>query len=186
MNSSDSTPAEPPTLTGLLARHCLKPDGTPADHARGSLAGLRKLLSATTRNQGLFALGQLGFVDWERDPSSLIVAALFGLHPHRCEKWRNFGTTCRDLAVRGGDARPGDSPFDRHFRRILASRTLDDIAKPILTAGRMAKASGKSIHFPALHKDLVSFSHDPDPILERWAKSYFDAWEPGESPATAA
>ncbi len=175
-----NAPAESPTLTGLLARHCLKPDGTPADHARGDLADLRKLLSPATRNQGLFALGRIGFVDWDRDPAALIVAALFGLHPHRCEKWRNFGTTCRELAMRK-DSRPGDSSFDRHFRRILASRTLDDIRKPILAAGRMAKAEGKSIHYAALHKDLKFFAHDPDTVLEQWAKSYFDTREPGET-----
>lgn len=177
---TSETSEKAPTLTGLLFRHCLSPEGTPADHARGRLAGLRKLLSPATRNQGLFALGSIGFYDWERDPSATTVAGLFGLYPHRAEKWRNFGTTCRELASKGG-ATPGDSPLDRHFRRILAARTLDDLLPSIRRVGRVAKASGVTIHYEKLHRDLQAFHRDPDSVLESWAKSYFDTREPTEA-----
>jgi len=183
MNAPVDTPPEEKTLVALLHRHCLTPDGRPADHARGLLADLRKLLSDSTRNQGLFALGRIGFTEWGRDPSSLVVAGLFGLYPHRADKWRNFGTTCRELACRH-QSRPGDSPFDRHFRRILASRTLDELCSPVLAAGRMAKAEVIAIHFGALHRDLRKFRHDPDTVLEAWAKSYFETREPTEAPAS--
>lgn len=177
MNPVADIAQDEPNLVTLLERHCLTPDGKPADHARGLLADLRKLLSPATQCQGLFALGRLGFTAWDRDRASLLVAGLFGLYPQRVGKWRNFGTTCRELACRS-QGRPGDSPFDRQFRRILASRTIDEIAPPVLAAGRMAKAEGKAIHFGALHRDLKRFQREPDPVLEAWAQSYFETREP--------
>lgn len=181
MNPPPETNKDAPTLTGLLFRHCLNEKGLPAEHARGQLAGLRKLLSPATRTQGLFALGQIGFRDWDRDPSATTVAGLFALYPQKVTKPRDFGTTCRDLACQN-KASAGSSPFDRHFRRILAARVIDDILQPLISASRMAKSKGIPIDYARLHRDLQSFRHEPDRILERWAKSYFQTAEPSEEP----
>jgi CRISPR type I-E-associated protein CasB/Cse2 len=187
MKTPAETNPDQPTLVGLLYRHCLTPDGKSSFAARGLIANLRKLRSPATRNQGLFALGSIGFTDWERDPSSVTVTAVFASHPHSPDKPRNFGTTCRDLATRGkggeNSGTPGDSPFDRHFRRLLAARTLDDILPVVLSIGRIAKSADVSIDYYLLHKDLRRFRYEPDAVLERWAQSYFKTLEPaGEKP----
>jgi CRISPR type I-E-associated protein CasB/Cse2 len=182
------TDSNQPTLVGLLYRHCLTPEGKPSFAARGLIADLRKLRSETTRHQGLFALGSIGFTSWASDPSALTVTAVFAQHPHSPDKARNFGTTCRDLATRrkGGEKPPvpGDSPFDRQFRRVLAARTLEDLLPVILSIGRVAKSADVAIDYHALHRDLQKFRFEPDAVLERWAKSYFQTTEPaGDTPA---
>ena len=178
MNTSDNTSRI--ELAHLLRQKCLGADGSPADHARGQLAGLRKLLSPATRAQGLFALGSLGAQQAIGNPALETLAAAFAAHPHGASERRDFGATCRDLARRNG-AKPGDSPFDRHFRRILASRNIEELREPLLSAVRLAKTSGVAVDFQRLEWDLLTFRNNPDPVLERWAKSYFDTREPAET-----
>lgn len=171
----------PTTELVVLLLKCLK-DGQPRPDVRGRLAALRKLNSPATRNQGLFALGQLGFTAWQTDPGAILVAGAFAIHPHQSARNRNFGATCREIA-RQSDQAPGDAAFDRHFRRLLASRTLDDLEAPLLSAVRMAKAKDATIDFRSLHWDLIRFRANPDDVLEKWARDYFTIREPDVTPA---
>jgi len=184
MNTNTANQKEPapktPSLATLLYRNCLAKNGSPADHARGLLADLRKLLSPATRNQGIFALGKIGARDAIGRREMETLAAIFAISPHRPEKRRNFGETCRALARRN-NKRPGDSPFDAHFRRILASRTLEDLLDPLVSAARLAKTADVPIDHQSLEWDLKQFRHDPDKVLENWAKSYFDTRKPTET-----
>jgi len=138
---------------------------------RGRLAELRRALSPTTEHQAWPALGALaGPLAFEPN-SRLIyqtVGALFALHPMHGDIG-TIGVTCRHLAQGREDA------FERRFRRLLASDSLDDLRDQLVRIVKMAKAADKAVDYFQLFTDMRRFRHDPQRVKVDWAREYWSA-----------
>ena len=140
---------------------------------RGLRAGLRKLLSDTTRSQGIVAMGETGFANSIAKPADEAVLGLYALHPKHDEKAGNFGTTCHKLAKNQEDS------FIRHFRRLMACRTVEDACTVTARLVRMAKSKDIPVNYNDLRYHLSQWESGWP--REKWAKAYFGTRMPDES-----
>lgn len=144
-------------------------------HHRGRLAELRRALSPTTEHQAWPALGALaGPLAFEPNRRLIYqtVGALFALHPmHR--EIGNLGVTCRHLR-KERDFNKGD-PFDRRFRRLLASDSLEDLRDQLVRIVKLAKAADKPVDYFELFKVMSWFRSNPQHVKVEWAREYWSA-----------
>jgi CRISPR type I-E-associated protein CasB/Cse2 len=135
---------------------------------RGHRAALRRFWSDATRHDAFPVLGRLSAIG--NEPRSL-VAALYAEHPHHSPSARSLGQTC--LRVAGGDT---DS-YEAHFRRLLASQDLDDLATQVHRAIRRAsrEGAGLPVNYLQLLKDLALWRGYRDRVRTRWAQDFWQA-----------
>ncbi len=138
---------------------------------RGRLADLRRGLSPTTEHHAWPALGALVGSSAFEPGHRLIyqtVGALFALHPAH-QEIGSLGVTCRHLAHGREEA------FERRFRRLLASGSLEDLRDQLVHLVKMAKASDKSVDYLQLFEDMCRFRYDPQRVKVEWARDYWSA-----------
>ena len=140
---------------------------------RGHRASLRRYWSNATRHDAFPVLGRLAAIG--NEPRSL-VAALYAEHPHHSDSARSLGQTC--LRIAGGEAKN----YEMHFRRLLASQDIDDLATQVHRAVRRAArdGSGLPVNYLQLLKDLALWRGYRDNVKTRWAQDFWQA------PASAA
>lgn len=170
MNLQEKEQARQTFVGKLLA--CLDDDGTIKQHHRGDIAGLKMFLrsSDTSRNRALPAFGKLAGGDLIDDIPAETVAAFFALHPHRAEKFGDFGTTCSRLANEFGD-----DAFQPHFERLLAARTRENAAGIILRLAQMARSKKIPVNYYKLAEHLALWNQE---IRIRWARSFYQSPAP--------
>ena len=95
------------------------------------------------------------------------IAGLFALHPSTNPKG-SLGATCRKLAKGREEA------FDRHFRRLLACRDLDDGCEIVSRLVRRAKAADEPVDYRRLFADLARWRWRED-VLTQWSADYVGA-----------
>lgn len=147
---------------------------------RGKRAALRKYWSPATRHQAYPVLGQLGALT---DARKAILAALYAEHPEHRE-----GNTLGKAALRLGERKDGEHPYDRHFRRLLACEELGTTADPGELAQQLHRfvkrlaraASPVSIDYQLLLLDLRCWTKTSNPKLRddvklRWAADFWQA-----------
>jgi CRISPR type I-E-associated protein CasB/Cse2 len=141
---------------------------------RGHSASLRRYWSETTRHQALPVLGRLGAIS---DDRTATVAALYAVHPNHAEDC-GIGRA----ALRLGDRKDGDHPYDRHFRRLLACDDLSDLAPQL---HRLVKRLGREavpLDYAKLLKELFFWSAGyAESVKTTWAKEFWQA--PADLPA---
>lgn len=136
-------------------------------HDRGNRAALRRFWSPTTRYQAYPILGRLGALEDERKAT---LAALYAEHP-----LHQVGQGVGKAALRLGDRKEGEHPYDRHFRRLLACDDLDDLAKQLHRLVRRLQREGIALDYEALHKDLNYWAYYCDDVKVRWAADFWVA-----------
>ena len=135
---------------------------------RGHSAALRRYWSETTRHQALPILGRLGAIG---DDRNTIVAALYAVHPNHSE---GFGIGL--AALRLGDRKDGDHPYDSHFRRLLACDTLDDLALQLHRLVQRLSRESIPLDYAKLLKELRFWSTGhAESVKTSWAKEFWQA-----------
>jgi CRISPR type I-E-associated protein CasB/Cse2 len=167
MNESKMTPKErAATFVGALRR---------VRNDRGKLAALRR---------GLTDNVQLHVDAWPvvaslggdiGNPVFITVAALFASHPDESTA-RNFGETCRRIALGGG--KEIQDSFQSRFRRLLASGSVGDVSSQLRSWVRLAASKGVGVSYESLFADLWNWPWYADEIRVKWARSF---WQSGET-----
>jgi CRISPR type I-E-associated protein CasB/Cse2 len=149
---------------------------------RGRLANLRRALSPTTEHYAwpvLCALAGAMPCEENRRLTYQTVGGLFALHPVHKEIG-GLGATCRLLRKEKDYNK--DDPFDRRFRRLLASDSVEDLRDQLIRVVKMAKSSDKTVavDYIRLFKDLSGFAYNRQRIKVEWARGYWSAPAPDE------
>ena len=135
---------------------------------RGHSASLRRYWSETTRHQALPVLGRLGAIGDDRTST---IAALYAVHPNHAE-----GSSIGRAALRLGDRKDGDHPYDRHFRRLLACSDLDDLAPQLHRLVKRLSREGIPLDYAKLLKELRFWSTGhAENVKTSWAKEFWQA-----------
>ncbi|MEY4569609.1 MAG: hypothetical protein RLZZ398_1048 [Verrucomicrobiota bacterium] len=135
---------------------------------RGHSASLRRYWSETTRHQALPVLGRLGAIGDDRTST---VAALYAIHPNHVE-----GSGIGRAALRLGDRKDGDHPYDRHFRRLLACTDLEDLAPQLHRLVKRLSREGIPLDYAKLLKELRFWSTGhAENVKTSWAKEFWQA-----------
>lgn len=136
----------------------------------GTMAELRCLLNPNMRSRGWRAIARAGGIG---DVVMETISGLYAKHP--VESNRSFGRVCRELAsarkktakekTEDADA----SPFDRRFRRLLASGREEACAQLYgIISGLKAEDIG--VDYEGICTDLFYWG---DRVKERWAQDYW-------------
>lgn len=134
---------------------------------RGNRAALRRYWSPTTRHQAYPLLGQLGALE---DKRKTYLVALYAEQPEH-QKSQGIGKA----AIRLGKREGGEHPYDRHFKRLLACDTLDDVAQQIHRLVKRLQREGIGLDYELLYKDLNFWANYAEDIKVRWAADFWQA-----------
>jgi CRISPR type I-E-associated protein CasB/Cse2 len=134
----------------------------------GHSASLRRYWSEATRHQALPILGRLGAIGDER---SSAIAALYAVHPNH-----TGGVGLGRAALRLGERKDGDHPYDRHFRRLLAGGDLQDLAPQLYRLVKRLSREGIPLDY-ALLKQQLNFwtTGHSESVKTTWAKEFWQA-----------
>ena len=135
---------------------------------RGHSAALRRYWSETTRSAALPILGRLGAIGDDRTST---VAALYAVHPSHAD-----GQGIGRAALRLGDRKDGEHPYDRHFRRLLACEDLDELAPQLHRLIKRLSREGIPLDYGKLLKQLRFWSTGhAEGVKTEWAKEFWQA-----------
>ena len=134
---------------------------------RGNRAALRRYWSPTTRHQAYPTLGQLGAL---RDNRKTMLAALYAEHPEH-----KIGQSVGKAALRLGERKDGNHPYDQHFRRLIACDSLDDLAKQLHRLAKRLQREGIGLDYAELHKNLNYWENYSEDVKVRWAADFWQA-----------
>ena len=135
---------------------------------RGNSASLRRYWSETTRPAALPILGRLGAIGDDRKST---VAALYAVHPAHAE-----GVGIGRAALRLGERKDGDHPYDRHFRRLLACADLDDLAPQLHRLVKRLSREAVPLDYSKLLTQLRFWtSGHTEGVKTDWAKEFWQA-----------
>lgn len=145
---------------------------------RGCLSHLRRFWSPATLHYAYPILGRLGIPDPRRPDA--ITAALFAAHPlHQLG-----GPGIGKAALLLGDRKDDKHPYDSHFRRLLASESLPDVADQLHKLVRRLEREGKALDYNQVMWDLRTWEKKAADIKTRWAMDFWQA--PSELQPTAS
>jgi CRISPR type I-E-associated protein CasB/Cse2 len=142
-------------------------DDTEGRNNRGNRAALRRYWSPTTRPQAFPMLGQLGALT---DDRKAILTALYAEHPEHQE-----GQYLGKAALKLGDRKDGNHPYDHHFRRLLACDSLDDLAQQLHRLVKRLQREGIALDYAELHKNLNFWANYSESVKVRWAADFWQA-----------
>ena len=135
---------------------------------RGASAMLRRYWSETTRHYAYPVLARLPIRDF--DSPDAIAAALYGVNPNHKNGGQSPGQALRLLA----SANVGDfEAFERHFRRLLASESLDDLADQLHRHFKRLERAGLGLDYNSLVWDLRKWRNDREAVRTRWATDFW-------------
>ncbi len=140
---------------------------------RGKRAAIRRYWSPATRHQAYPPLGLLGALD---DPRKAFLAALYAEHPEHQE-----GDTVGKAALRLGERKDGEHPYDRHFRRLLACEDMGTVSDPGDLPQRLHRLVKRlareplALDYRELHKNLNDWGNWADSVKLRWASDFWQA-----------
>ncbi len=146
------------TFLSQLRRICADP---------GSRAALRRYWSPTTRHQAYPLLGQLGALE---DKRKTYLVALYSEHPED-QKGQGVGKA----ALRLGERKDGEHPYDRHFRRLLACDALEDLAVQLHRLVKRLGREGIGLDYEVLYKNLNFWKNYSEDTKVRWAAEFWQA-----------
>lgn len=151
---------------------------------RGTRAELRRYWSESTRHYAYPALGILRAIDDER---KRIVAALYAMHDRDGASAHRRGPSvgAAFLQVAGGGPK-GDTykSTERHFRRLLACQSLDEVGGQLQRLVKRLEREGIAFDYAKLLGDLWQWRTNPDAVKTRWSLDFWQANpEPDADPA---
>ena len=145
---------------------------------RGPLAKLRRGLSAATRHEACFVLGQYFGPAAVGGPLADVyrtVAGCFALYPEGSSRGAgNFGATMRAAM---GDRMDVNEETHSRFRRLLGCGTREEICRHVPHAVRLAKSKEAKVDYRKLFEDLWFWG---DRVKVAWTQAYWKTPEPTE------
>lgn len=142
-------------------------DDTKGRNNRGNRAALRRYWSPATRYQAYPILGQIGALT---DDRKAILAALYAEQPEHQE-----GQTVGKAALKLGDRKDGNHPYDHHFRRLLACDSLKDLAQQLHRLAKRLQREGIGLDYAALHENLNYWTNSSERVKVAWAADFWQA-----------
>ena len=147
---------------------------------RGKLAALRRGFSEATVMDAWPVVAALGGrIDQPGLSPHVDVAALFASHPVESHH-RNFGETCRAVALKDAESNELPETFERRFRRLLSCGDPGDLTGQLRSWVRMAASKGVGVNYEGLFADLWNWRYYADGVRVQWARSF---WASGEKAA---
>lgn len=151
---------------------------------RGLRAAMRRWWSEGTRHYAYPILGKLFALD---DDRKTLVAALYAVHakdsaPAHVAGAYSIGSAALKLAGGSSSANGFDS-MERHFRRLLAAESLDDLGPQLHRLVKRLEREAIPLDYARLLGDLRQFRNNPESVKTRWALAFWQA--PAEQPAPA-
>ena len=151
---------------------------------RGLRAAMRRWWSEGTRHYAYPILGKLFALDDER---KTLVAALYAVHakdsaPAHVSGAHSIGSAALKLAGGSASANGFDS-MERHFRRLLAADSLDDLGPQLHRLVKRLEREAIPLDYARLLGDLRQSRNNPEAVKTRWALAFWQA--PAEQPAPA-
>ena len=166
-----------------------EPKRTPKEQASHFVGGLRRI----SHDRGKLAALRRGLIDNPRlhmdaypvvaslggdigNPVFLAIAALYATHPEESHQLRNFGGSCRRIAL--ADSKEIAESIERRFRRLLSSGDVDDVIGQLRSWVRLAASKGVPVNYESLFADLWNWRFYAEDIRVQWARAF---WQSGES-----
>lgn len=143
---------------------------------RASLAALRRGLSPATVMDAWPVIARLGGDIGQVGESVFVtIAALYAIHNAEETSDRNFGATCRMIALADSHEGKLTENYERRFRRLISSSDLSDLSYQTRTWIRLAASKGVGINYESLFVDFWNWRWYADDIRLRWARSFWRA-----------
>jgi CRISPR type I-E-associated protein CasB/Cse2 len=140
---------------------------------RGKLAALRRGLSEATVMDAWPVVASLGGnIDRPGMSTHVDIAALFASHPVE-SKHRNFGETCRAIALGGDGVKDLPEAYERRFRRLLSCGEPVDLTGQLRSWVRLAASRGVGVNYESLFIDLWYWRNYADGVRVKWARSFW-------------
>jgi CRISPR type I-E-associated protein CasB/Cse2 len=134
---------------------------------RGKRAALRRYWSPVTRHQAYPILGELRALD---DKRKTLIATLYAEHPeHRPNI--GIGTAARQL----GKPKDGEHPYERHFRRLLACESDENLGQQLHRLVKRLAREAIGLDYADLHKRLNFWANYREEVKVRWAAEFWQA-----------
>jgi len=150
---------------------------------RGTRAELRRYWSERTRHYAYPVLGKLRALD---NAPRVIAAALFAAHDRdQSRAHRKGGATIGDAFLHlagGGLSKPAYESNERHFRRLLACDSLEDLAAQLHRLVKRLERDGFPIDYEQLLQDLRFWRNNAEGVKTKWSLDFWQA--SAESEAT--
>jgi CRISPR system Cascade subunit CasB len=151
---------------------------------RGLRAAMRRWWSEGTRHYAYPILGKLSALD---DDRKTLLAALYAVHakdsaPAHVAGAHSIGSAALKLAG-GSTSANGFDSMERHFRRLLAAESLDDLDPQLHRLVKRLEREAIPLDYARLLGDLRQFRNNPEAVKTRWAIAFWQA--PAGQPAPA-
>ena len=148
---------------------------------RGHLAELRRYWSPRTRHYAYPILGRIGAIsDPERPDPRTLVAALYAVHSREetspdQKDGPSVGTAF--LRLGGGSTQSeGFESTERHFRRLLACQTLEELGRQLHRLVKRLERERITLDYTRLLEDLSLFrSGYSESVKTRWSRHFWQA-----------
>jgi CRISPR system Cascade subunit CasB len=151
---------------------------------RGHRAALRRWWSEGTRHYAYPILGKLFALD---DDRKTLVAALYAVHSKDSTPAHISGAhSIGSAALKLGGGSPSANGFDsmeRHFRRLLAAESLDELRPQLHRLVKRLERESIPLDYAQLLGELRQFRNNPESVKTRWALAFWQA--PAEQPTSA-
>lgn len=149
---------------------------------RGKMASLRRGLSPSTVMDAWPVVAAIGGEIGLPGTSAFVdIAALYATHPLE-QTARDFGESCRQIALADTSDRDIPDSHQRRFRRLLACSDAADLTGQLRTWIRLAASKGVGINYQRLFNDRWWWDRSADEIKVRWARSF---WHTGNEVHTS-
>jgi CRISPR type I-E-associated protein CasB/Cse2 len=136
---------------------------------RGSRAALKRFWSPATKHYAYPVLGMLGALGKPKESDAFTVA-LYAINPYHEPNGSRLGQACHKLA-----AGKGFESFEKHFRRLLASDELEEVADQLHRIFKRMERDSIGLDYHRLLWDLRKWNKDQDNIKTDWAKDFWQA-----------
>jgi CRISPR system Cascade subunit CasB len=148
---------------------------------RGHRAALRRWWSPSTRHHTYPVLGSLRVID---DPRFTLVAALYATHGSdhfSAHKQPGPGVGRAALQLAGGKtSSPAFESMERHFRRLLACDSLDELGPQLHRLVKRLQRDSIPLNYVGLLTDLRRWANNAEQVKIRWAREFWQATENDE------
>lgn len=142
---------------------------------RGNSAALRCYWSSATRHKAYPVLGHLHALE---DKRKEILAALYAEHAKsETVNVHVPGQSVGKAALRLGDRENDRHPYDSHFRRLLASDSLQDLSQQLHRLVKRLERGNKHgsicLDYEQLWKDLNFWANYSENVKYKWAADFW-------------
>ncbi|MCU0980657.1 MAG: type I-E CRISPR-associated protein Cse2/CasB, partial [Pirellulaceae bacterium] len=152
---------------------------------RGKMAALRRGLSPSTVVDAWPVVASLGGdIGQPGESVHVDIGALFATHPEASNA-RNFGDTCRAIALADCSDKTIPESYERRFRRLIAAGDPADLVDQLRSWVRLAASKGVGVNYQSLFEHVWNWRWYADEIRVQWARSFWHSGSDADSSSKA-